>query len=65
MKLIIDTVKRGRRKGDLVWSLIGENNEFINGSRPETFQTHAGLDHNIELVSQIKLATVVDLTAGK
>ena len=62
MKLIIETVKRGKRKGDLTWKLIGDNNEFIDGSRPETFTSRAGLEHNIDLVSRIREATVVDLT---
>lgn len=62
MKLYIKRVRSGPRKGDLYHELRGANGEFINGSRPETFQTRQGLEHNIALLSQIKEAEIVDLT---
>lgn len=65
MKLYIKRVRSGPRKGDFYHELRGANGEFVNGSRPETFQTRQGLLYNIELVSRIKEATVIDLTGKK
>lgn len=62
MKLYIDVVKRGRLKGQLFYTLIGDNGEKIIGLRPETMHNRADLEHNIDLVSRIREAEVVDLT---
>lgn len=60
--LKIKRVRSGYQKGDYYWSLYGANGEFVCGSRPETFKTIQGLEHNKDLVSRIKEARVVDET---
>lgn len=62
MILFLEKVKRGKLKGQYFWRLRGDNGKLIVSLRPETMHNRADLHYNIDLVSRIKEAEIVDRT---